>query len=284
MSEIESSSKSLLPFMQNVMAQGATKAIITTLSSPLERTKLLLQLQNHHKILSIRPKTFEGTSQTLSQIASAEGFSGLMKGNLVNILKILPTTLIHNLLQQILNQVLGMNNPNLDATKKRKLFIINASLSGIGTLVFTYPIETVLTRMMTDFDDNIIYSGFFDCLRQVVKEEGFLSLYSGFSYFVLHMFLYKGVKRGLARFGRSFTNSKDSAVRVVSEGVLDTLAFTVAYPLDTMRRRANLGSVGIPNLHGFGGYYHGAWANMALVFTSSLLKFGVGNLQNFALE
>ena len=73
------------PSWQSLVAGGAAGAISRTLVSPLERVKLLMQMQG-------LPPKYTSTWQCIRVIWVQDGLYGYFRGNLANVIRITPTS------------------------------------------------------------------------------------------------------------------------------------------------------------------------------------------------
>ena len=73
------------PFVASFLAGGVAGAVSRTLVSPLERLKILLQVQGHS-----RTEYKLSVPQALSKMWREEGFRGFMRGNGSNCIRIVP--------------------------------------------------------------------------------------------------------------------------------------------------------------------------------------------------
>ncbi len=69
-----------------LFAGGASGAITYTLIAPLERTKILLQVQGMRG-----SSKYQSVGQTLLRVVREEGLLALYKGNLANVARVVPT-------------------------------------------------------------------------------------------------------------------------------------------------------------------------------------------------
>ena len=69
-----------------LFAGGASGALTYTLIAPLERTKILLQVQGMRA-----SRKYTGVAQTIVTVVREEGFLALYKGNLANVARVVPT-------------------------------------------------------------------------------------------------------------------------------------------------------------------------------------------------
>ncbi|KAM1470263.1 hypothetical protein TB2_040776 [Malus domestica] len=78
----------LLSVCKSLVAGGVAGGVSRTAVAPLERLKILLQVQNPHNI------KYNGTIQGLKYIWRSEGFRGLFKGNGTNCARIVPNSAV----------------------------------------------------------------------------------------------------------------------------------------------------------------------------------------------
>ena len=57
--------------------------------------------------------------------------------------------------------------------------VIAGLFSGLSTLALTYPFDVIRVRMhvdMTPKGQELLYKGFFDCMKSMIKNEGVMSI------------------------------------------------------------------------------------------------------------
>merc|ERR1719187_3119872 len=70
--------------------------------------------------------------------------------------------------------------------------------------LMSYPIDTVRRRMMMTFGGGVKYNGSLDCFRQVLKNEGFMSLMKGAGANILRGVAGAGVLAGFDKFQQMY--------------------------------------------------------------------------------
>lgn len=68
--------------------------------------------------------------------------------------------------------------------------LIASAISGVTTAVFTLPFDNVKTKIMKQKrgpDGSLRYSGFIDCFRKSIANEGFLGLWVGLPTFYIRI-------------------------------------------------------------------------------------------------
>ncbi|KAG5538259.1 hypothetical protein RHGRI_018998 [Rhododendron griersonianum] len=85
---VKAPSYAVLTICKSLVAGGVAGGVSRTAVAPLERLKILLQVQNPHSI------KYNGTIQGLKYIWRAEGLRGLFKGNGTNCARIVPNSAV----------------------------------------------------------------------------------------------------------------------------------------------------------------------------------------------
>jgi hypothetical protein len=161
------------------LAAGAVTGMVTkTAVAPLERTKVLFQLQGKGAIAG--PPKYTSVPQALRLILSEEGPRGWYKGNGANCFRIVP---VYALKFGFNDSFKGMMQSH-DATGRAIPLglgglIAAGSLSGMLQCAVTYPLELVYTRLVMATSLGR-YKGIVDCFVTTARTEGVGALYKGF--------------------------------------------------------------------------------------------------------
>ncbi|KAF9614937.1 hypothetical protein IFM89_021367 [Coptis chinensis] len=212
---------------KSLVAGGVAGGLSRTAVAPLERLKILLQVQNPHSI------KYNGTIQGLKYIWRSEGFRGLFKGNGTNCARIVPNSAV-------------------------KFFSYEEASRGILWLYrqqpgnATYPMDMVRGRLTVQTEKSPYqYRGMFHALSTVLREEGPRALYKGWlpsvigvvPYVGLNFAVYESLKDWLIK-SRPFGLVQDTELsvptRLACGAAAGTVGQTVAYPLDVIRRRMQM--------------------------------------------
>lgn len=169
-------------FALEVIAGGAGGGISRTIVAPLERVKVLLQVQELALSKSQVSRPYSGIMDALVRIPKEQGFLAYWRGNGVNVIRIVPNSAIKF---STFDHFKRLTFPGgEDKYKKdyrdftlRKLAC--GGLSGVVTIIPIYPLDLARTRLTADVRTNRMYKGLFDCLKQTFKNEGFTGLYKG---------------------------------------------------------------------------------------------------------
>ncbi|CAA0838936.1 Mitochondrial adenine nucleotide transporter ADNT1 [Striga hermonthica] len=235
---------------KSLVAGGVAGGVSRTAVAPLERLKILLQVQNPHNI------KYNGTVQGLKYIWRTEGLRGLFKGNGTNCARIVPNSAVKFFsYEQASKGILYMyqqQTGNEDAQLTPVLRLAAGACAGIIAMSATYPMDMVRGRLTVQTDKSPYqYRGMFHALSSVLREEGFRALYKGWlpsvigvvPYVGLNFAVYESLKDYLIKskpFGLVEDNELGVVTRLACGAAAGTVGQTVAYPLDVIRRRMQM--------------------------------------------
>lgn len=72
------------------MIGGTSAAVSKTCVAPIERVKLLLQVQDANKNIAVEDR-YKGIGDCFSRVYREQGFVSFWRGNLANVLRYFPT-------------------------------------------------------------------------------------------------------------------------------------------------------------------------------------------------
>ncbi|KAI4338375.1 hypothetical protein MLD38_023441 [Melastoma candidum] len=240
----------LLSICKSLVAGGVAGGVSRTAVAPLERLKILLQVQNPHSI------KYNGTVQGLKYIWRTEGFRGLFKGNGTNCARIVPNSAVKFFsYEQASKGILFLyrqQTDNEDAQLTPLLRLGAGACAGIIAMSATYPMDMVRGRLTVQTDKSPYqYRGMVHALSTVLREEGPRALYKGWlpsvigvvPYVGLNFAVYESLKDWLINsrpFGLVDSSELSVTTRLACGAVAGTIGQTVAYPLDVIRRRMQM--------------------------------------------
>ncbi|KNA25282.1 hypothetical protein SOVF_007710 [Spinacia oleracea] len=247
---VKSPKNALLSISKSLAAGGIAGGLSRTAVAPLERLKILLQVQNPHSI------KYNGTIQGLKYIWQTEGFRGLFKGNGTNCARIVPNSAVKFFsYEQASKGILWLyqqqtGNENAELTPVLRLGA--GACAGIIAMSATYPMDMVRGRLTVQTAQSPQqYRGIYHALTTVLREEGARALYKGWlpsvigvvPYVGLNFAVYESLKDWLIKekaFGLVQDNELSVTTRLGCGAVAGTIGQTVAYPLDVVRRRMQM--------------------------------------------
>ncbi|KAF1967524.1 mitochondrial carrier protein-like protein [Bimuria novae-zelandiae CBS 107.79] len=231
------------PVVASFVAGGVAGAVSRTVVSPLERLKILFQVQsvgrNEYKM---------SVPKALAKMWRDEGWRGFMAGNGTNCIRIVPYSAVqfgaYNVYKRFFESEPGAP---LGAYQR----LLCGGLAGITSVTFTYPLDIVRTRLS-------IQSASFETLKRVdgqklpgmwaimvnmyKTEGGFFALYRGIVPTVAGVAPYVGLNFMVYEMARTqFTpeGQKDPGAfgKLGAGAVSGAVAQTCTYPFDVLRRR-----------------------------------------------
>ena len=233
--------------IKSFFAGGIAGMCAKTVTAPLDRLKILLQVQ-HKQYRSY------GVFSGFIAIYKKEGIFGYYKGNAAMMARIFPYAAIQFMsYEQYKKLVRPYFNQDTHTSK-----LLAGSLTGITAVTFTYPLDVVRARMAFQVHERK-YVSILNTLISVHQQEGgFIALYRGFSSTILGMIPYAGVAFYSYEVTKSFLmrtfplwttkTAMDGSGTVVlnipsnliAGGMAGATSQTVSYPLDVARRHMQL--------------------------------------------
>lgn len=240
-----------LTICKSLVAGGVAGGVSRTAVAPLERLKILLQVQNRHYV------KYNGTVQGLKYIWKTEGFRGMFKGNGTNCARIIPNSAVKFFsYEQASNGILSLyrlQTGNEEAHLTPLLRLGAGACAGIIAMSATYPMDLVRGRLTVQTEASPHqYRGIFNALSTVFREEGARALYKGWlpsvigviPYVGLNFSVYESLKDWLIQtkpLGIAQDSELSVTTRLACGAAAGTIGQTVAYPLDVIRRRMQMG-------------------------------------------
>merc|ERR1712126_419593 len=208
-------------FAKDFLAGGIAAAISKTAVAPIERVKLLLQVQAASKQIAA-DQQYKGMIDCFKRIPAEQGVQAYWRGNLANVIRYFPT--------QALNFAFK--------DKYKQLFLGGAA--GATSLCFVYPLDFARTRLGADVGKGAgqrEFNGLGDCLVKIFKADGISGLYRGFAVSVQGIIIYRAAFFGLYDTAKGMTGKTNIFVSWMIAQCVTTVSGIISYPFDTVRRR-----------------------------------------------
>ncbi|CAG8023731.1 unnamed protein product [Penicillium olsonii] len=248
------------PVVAAFMAGGVAGAVSRTIVSPLERLKILLQVQSVG-----RTEYKMSTWKALVKMGREEGWRGFMRGNGTNCIRIIPYSAVqfgsYNFYKQF------AESPDGDMSPMRRL--VCGGAAGITSVTITYPLDIVRTRLSIQSasfadlgarDPTQRLPGMFTTMVMIYKKEGGIrALYRGIAptvagvapYVGLNFMTYESVRKYLTPDG---DKNPSSYRKLLAGAISGAVAQTCTYPFDVLRRRFQINT-----MSGMGYQYSSIW-------------------------
>ena len=234
-------------FMADFMIGGVSAAVSKTIVAPIERVKLLLQVQDASQ--TIKPENrYNGIGDCFKRVIAEQGFGSLWRGNMANVIRYFPTQALNFAFKDFYKTIFNPYNPKDNPVK---FFVGNCASGGAAgatSLTVVYPLDFARTRLAADVggDGAREFNGLVDCLQKIFAKDGPAGLYRGFGISVVGIIAYRASYFGMFDTGKAimFPDAKKASIfamwafaQCVTVG-----AGVLSYPLDTVRRRLMMDS------------------------------------------
>ncbi|XP_033626114.1 ADP/ATP translocase 1-like [Asterias rubens] len=237
------SKEAVTSFVKDLLAGGISAAISKTAVAPIERVKLLLQVQ-HASTQIAKADQYTGIANCFSRVTKEQGFFSLWRGNLANVIRYFPTQALNFAFKDKYKQVF------LSGVDKNKQFfryfagnLASGGAAGATSLCFVYPLDFARTRLAADVGKagaDRQFSGLGNCLSSIYKSDGMLGLYRGFSVSVQGIIIYRAAYFGFYDTAKGMLPphlSKNLIISWMVAQTVTTCSGIISYPFDTVRRR-----------------------------------------------
>lgn len=271
-------------FAKDFIAGGISAAVSKTVVAPIERVKLLLQVQHVSKQIAADQR-YKGIIDAFVRIPREQGFLSFWRGNLANVIRYFPTQALNFAFKDKYKQVF------LGGVDKKTQFwryfagnLASGGAAGATSLCFVYPLDFARTRLAADVGKGAgerEFSGLGNCLSKTFKSDGLAGLYRGFGVSVQGIIIYRAAYFGFYDTARGMLPDPKNTPIVISWAIaqtVTTIAGIVSYPFDTVRRRMMMQSgrakseilykstlhcwATIAKQEGTGAFFKGAFSNI----------------------
>jgi len=230
-------------FAKDFVAGGVSAAISKTAVAPIERVKLLLQVQYASKQIE-ESKRYKGMVDCFVRIPKEQGFAAFWRGNLANVIRYFPTQALNFAFKDKYKQIfLGGVDKNKQFWRYFMGNLASGGAAGATSLCFVYPLDFARTRLAADVGKagaEREFSGLGNCLSKIYKTDGLVGLYRGFGVSVQGIIIYRAAYFGFFDTAKGMLPDPKNTPFLISWAIaqtVTTVAGIVSYPFDTVRRR-----------------------------------------------
>jgi len=230
-------------FLKDFLAGGISAAVSKTAVAPIERVKLLLQVQAVSKQIAV-DQQYKGIIDCFVRIPKEQGFSAFWRGNLANVIRYFPTQALNFAFKDKYKQVfLGGVNKNEQFMRYFLGNLASGGAAGATSLCFVYPLDFARTRLAADVGKAGAareFSGLGNCLSKIFKSDGLVGLYRGFGVSVQGIIIYRAAFFGFFDTAKGMLPDPKNTPFLISWAIaqtVTTVAGIISYPFDTVRRR-----------------------------------------------
>ena len=234
-------------FMTDFLIGGVSAAVSKTIVAPIERVKLLLQVQDASSSIKAEDR-YNGIGDCFRRVLNEQGFASFWRGNMANVIRYFPTQALNFAFKDFYK---GIFNPYNPKTEPGKFFVGNCmsgGAAGATSLTVVYPLDFARTRLAADVGSggDREFGGLVDCLKKIFQKDGPQGLYRGFGISVVGIIAYRAAYFGMFDTGKAmlFPDAKKANVLAMwaFAQIVTVSAGILSYPLDTVRRRLMMDS------------------------------------------
>ncbi|XP_044254558.1 ADP,ATP carrier protein 1 [Tribolium madens] len=232
-----------MSFAKDFLAGGISAAVSKTAVAPIERVKLLLQVQAASKQIAA-DKQYKGIIDCLVRIPKEQGFISFWRGNLANVIRYFPTQALNFAFKDVYKQMfLGGVDKHTQFWRYFAGNLASGGAAGATSLCFVYPLDYARTRLGADVGKGKgerQYTGLLDCIKKTVKSDGIIGLYRGFFVSVQGIIIYRASYFGFFDTAKGMLPDPKNTPFLISFLIaqcVTTVSGITSYPFDTVRRR-----------------------------------------------
>lgn len=213
-----------------LVSGGAAGAVSRTVTAPLDRLKVILQV-----IGSKKPNI--SIVSGFQHMYREGGVRSFWRGNGINVVKIAPESAIKFVAYEQMKKLLHREGHDLQVHER----FMAGSSAGVIAQTSIYPMEVLKTRLALRKTGQ--YKGIFDCAVKIAQTEGLRSFYRGYVPNILGVIPYAGVDLAVYETLKNYWISKHdnpvpgTLVLLACGTVSSTCGQLSSYPLALVRTR-----------------------------------------------
>ncbi|KAJ9551085.1 hypothetical protein OSB04_015130 [Centaurea solstitialis] len=245
--------------LRRLISGAIAGAVSRTSVAPLEtiRTHLMVGSCGHSSV------------EVFQDIMKTEGWTGLFRGNFVNVIRVAPSKAIELFAYDTVKKNLAPK-PGEQGKLRIPESLIAGAVAGISSTICTYPLELLKTRLTVQRG---VYKNLVDAFLKIVKEEGPAELYRGLTpsligvvpYAAANYFAYDTLRKAYRRLSKGEEIGNVATLLIGSAA--GAISSSATFPLEVARKHMQAGAIN-------GRVYN----NMLHALLSILEKEGVGGL------
>ncbi|XP_062179778.1 adenine nucleotide transporter BT1, chloroplastic/mitochondrial-like [Phragmites australis] len=246
--------------LKRLISGAIAGAVSRTTVAPLETIRTHLMVGSNGN----------STTEVFQSIMKHEGWTGLFRGNFVNVIRVAPSKAIELFAFDTANKFL---TPKSGEEQKVPIppSLVAGAFAGVSSTLCTYPLELIKTRLTIQRG---VYDNFLDALVKIVREEGATELYRGLTpsligvvpYAATNYFAYDTLKKVYKKMFK--TNKVGNVPTLLIGSAAGAISSTATFPLEVARKHMQVGAVGGRRVY----------KNMLHALLSILEDEGVGGL------
>ncbi|XP_021827646.1 adenine nucleotide transporter BT1, chloroplastic/mitochondrial [Prunus avium] len=224
------------PSLRRLISGAIAGAVSRTAVAPLEtiRTHLMVGSSGN------------STTEVFNNIMKTDGWKGLFRGNLVNVIRVAPSKAIELFAYDTVNKRLSPK-PGEQPKLPIPASLIAGACAGVSSTICTYPLELLKTRLTIQRG---VYDGLLDAFLKIVREEGPGELYRGLApsligvipYAATNYFAYDTLRKAYRKFLKQENIGNIETLLIGSAA--GAISSTATFPLEVARKHMQVGALG----------------------------------------
>ncbi|KAG4144010.1 hypothetical protein ERO13_D05G009700v2 [Gossypium hirsutum] len=223
------------PSLRRLISGGIAGAISRTCVAPLEtiRTHLMVGSSGN------------STTEVFHNILQNDGWKGLFRGNLINVIRVAPSKAIELFAFDTVNKTLSLKPGEVSKIPIPPSLVAGAC-AGVSSTLVTYPLELVKTRLTIEKN---MYDGILDAFLKILQREGPAELYRGLApsligvipYAATNYFAYDTLRKV---YRKIFKEEKIGNIETLLIGSLaGAISSSATFPLEVARKHMQVGAL-----------------------------------------
>uniref|UniRef100_A0A5B6ZMI1 Adenine nucleotide transporter BT1 n=1 Tax=Davidia involucrata TaxID=16924 RepID=A0A5B6ZMI1_DAVIN len=223
------------PSLRRLVSGAIAGAVSRTAVAPLEtiRTHLMVGSSGH------------STTEVFHNIMKTDGWKGLFRGNLVNVIRVAPSKAIELFVYDTVNKNLSPK-PGEQPKLPIPASLVAGACAGVSSTLVTYPLELLKTRLTIQRG---VYDGLFDAFIKILQEGGPGELYRGLTpsligvvpYAATNYFAYDTLRKAYRKF---FKQDKIGNIETLLIGsAAGAISSSATFPLEVARKHMQVGAL-----------------------------------------
>ncbi|ESR63706.1 hypothetical protein CICLE_v10008501mg [Citrus x clementina] len=223
------------PSLRRLFSGAIAGAVSRTAVAPLEtiRTHLMVGTSGH------------STAEVFQNIMQTDGWKGLFRGNLVNVIRVAPSKAIELFAFDTVNKHLSAK-PGEPSKVPIPASLIAGACAGVSSTLCTYPLELVKTRLTIQGD---AYNGIVDAFVKIIRQEGPAELFRGLApsligvipYSATNYFAYDTLRK---TYRKVFKQEKIGNIETLLIGSMaGAISSSATFPLEVARKQMQVGAL-----------------------------------------
>ncbi|XVE63506.1 hypothetical protein DITRI_Ditri07aG0025700 [Diplodiscus trichospermus] len=223
------------PPLRRLISGAIAGAVSRTCVAPLEtiRTHLMVGSSGN------------STTEVFHNIMQTDGWTGLFRGNFVNVIRVAPSKAIELFSFDTVNKLLSAK-PGEEPKILIPASLVAGACAGVSSTLCTYPLELVKTRLTIEKN---MYDGIVDAFFKILQKEGPAELYRGLApsligvipYAATNYFAYDTLRKA---YRKVFKEEKIGNIETLLIGSLaGAISSSATFPLEVARKHMQVGAL-----------------------------------------